>query len=158
MIETCRRRYFNVVKIPAQIYKEHRKLIADKDNVNLTGTDTGLAQRVNGCISDSIESNNYDELVVEASHNDEIRYFQSAEEEKEKILQILNKYLSPEEVYIFTSINGFYCEKIRGIDVAEKLNISKPAVSKKNKRIKNILSEAPEIKELYKYYKENNIF
>ena len=158
MIETCRRKYFPVVKVPAQIYKEHRKLITAEATSHLLGTETGLAQRVGGCIRDSDELNNFEDKLLDIYENDDIRYFNNAKEEYIEIMKILKKYLTDEEIFIFCSINGFYKDKMKGIDVAEQLGISTPAVSKKNKKIKNILSSAPEIQELYKYYKDNNIF
>lgn len=158
MIETCRRKYFPVVKIPAQIYKEHRKKISSEETSHLLGTETGLVQRVGGCISDADESNNFEDKLFEIPENNEMRFYNDVQEEHDEIMKILNKYLTKEEIFIFCAINGFYMEKMKGIDVASKLNISTPAVSKKNKKIKNILANTPEIQKLYNYYKENNIF
>lgn len=157
MIETCRKKYFPVVKVPAQIYKEHRKMIAHEDGVNLVGTDTGLAQRVGGCITDADETNNFEDKLS-YFHEEELRYFEDEKTEEETLKGILRKYLTDDEIFLFCSLNGFYSEKIKGIDVAKIMNISTPAVSKKNKKIKAILANTPEIQELYKYYKDNNIF
>lgn len=154
MIETCRRVYFPVVKIPSAIYKQYRRQLHMK---NLSKNDeVGIAQKSNSCISDTCETSDYAELFS-FEYEDNTKYYDSEDDAKNKITKILKKYLTEEEMFIFVNTTGLFCDKKKGCEVSKILGISEPAVSKKLKRAKSILRDCPEIQDLYNYYRDYNI-
>lgn len=160
MIETCRRRYFNTVKIPIAVYKNFRRYILNVENADniLPANQLGMTQRVNQCISENIESIDYNEMdrFYEGSYS---RFFDRLDDEKMGLLNILEKYLkNKEDVIIFCLVYGIFCEKEKSADIADSMGLSKPAISKRLKRIKRDLRNASEIQTMYKYYKDKNIF
>lgn len=152
----CLKNYFAVAKIPCSVYKNHRKQIRDNNSINLLGTETGLLQTTNSCITDSDENKDYEEFLCKFD-DDPIKYYDDQEDQQKSIMNILNKYLTPEEDYIFRSTYGIYTEKIKGIDIASNLHLSCPGVSKKLKKIKEKLSKTKEIIDLLKFYQENHL-
>lgn len=153
----CLKEYFTVAKIPCSIYKKHRKQIKDNNDPHLLGTETGLLQATNSCITDNDENKDYEEFL-EQYEDDPIKYYDDYEDEKNSILKIFKNNLSPDEEYLFRAYYGIFMEKMKGTELSEQLNISCPAVSKKLKKIKEKLSKVPEVVNLFNFYKENHLF
>lgn len=155
LIETCRRRYFNVVKIPISTYKAYRKKLLEETDEHLIGTQIGLVQRSNACISESSESLDYE--FMSSIEEEQTKYYDDVEEAENTIINLLRDNLSEEDYFIFCSAFGLFCEKIKSVEIAEILGVSKPAISKRLKKIKKTLSTIPEIQSLHNYYTSNNI-
>lgn len=154
-IETCRQKYFNVVKVPSTEYRSYRKAI--KDNATTKSqAELGMVQRTNACISDYNDATTMSESFMEEEKK--FTLFFDSLDANQNILNILHKYIPKKEnVMIFCMVYGIGCSTYKSSEIADYIKMSKPAISKRLKKMRETLATAPEVLDLLKYYKENKL-
>lgn len=155
LIETCRKQYFDVLKIPSTVYKEYRKTILNSDTV-IPQNELGMFQRTHACISECDETMN---IIDESFQEESGLYFSDdSVDTQTHINTMLKSAIGDVKDYdIFCMAYGIGRDKLTGVKIAEIYGVSKPAISKRLKRVRDKLKKHKEIKDLYRYYKERNI-
>ena len=154
IIVQIRKKYYDVAVTPPSVYREYRKLvIKEGGSVNIGGEMSGIYRK-----QDVVDGEDNVAVLMDEDEMSQVLdlYFDDGESDN-MVIELLDRLIPNKlNLRIFCLAYGIGCEKVKSVDIGKHIGLSRSAISKKLKAIRESLEDNPEILALYHHHKSNN--